>query len=305
MKKLIFLMGPTSSGKTNLSIYLRNYIPIELVSVDSALIYRGMDIGTAKPSKYEQSLVKHHLLDIVDPSEFYSVAKFRRDAYIKIKNIIVKNKVPVLVGGSMLYYKSLLHGLSSLPPANLSIRNIIKKFFIAKGCGFLHQKLSKIDPLSGSIIHPNDLKRIIRALEVFFISGKTLTEFKKKPKKPLPYQIYQFAILPNDKENLYNKINHRLKKMILAGFEDEVRKLFERKDLNINLPAIRCIGYRQMWKYLSGHLSYNEMINQTIYATRKLVKHQITWLRNWNNVFFINDECIESTCTYILKKINY
>lgn len=297
-------MGPTASGKTDLAIKLRNYLPIELISVDSALIYKGMDIGTAKPSKEKQSLVKHHLLDIVDPSEFYSVAKFQEDAHYNIKNILMRNKIPVLVGGTMLYYKVLVDGLSVLPPANLSIRNKIKKIFEKKGSIFVHKKLSQIDKESSIIIHPNDKKRIERALEIYLISGKTLTELKNKAKKFLPYKIYQFAILPDNKEVLYKKINDRLKKMLYLGFENEVIKLFERQDLNIDLPSIRCIGYRQMWEYLIGNINYNEMINKTITSTKKLIKHQITWLRNWKNIYFINNECKKKSCYFIVKKID-
>lgn len=204
----------------------------------------------------------------------------------------------------MLYYKSLIYGLSPLPPANIFIRKKIKKIFMDKGSEYLHFKLSKIDKKSSALIHPNDFKRIQRALEVFFISGKTITELKKISGNPLPYKIYQFALLPKDKSILFNNIENRLMNMLLLGFENEVKKLFDRKDLDINLPSINCIGYRQMWSYLLGNLSYHDMIQKTIFATKKLVKKQITWLKSWKDVTIINDKCLKNNCKLILHKIN-
>lgn len=298
-------MGPTGVGKTSLSIKLKDYFPIEIINVDSTLIYRGMNIGTAKPSSEECSLVTHHLLDIIDPSENYSVAQFRRDALIRIKRIILKNKIPVLVGGTMLYYKSLLYGLSPLPPANYKIRKYINLMFLKHGNIFLHQKLSKIDLKSSKIIHHNDIRRISRALEVFFITGKTLTEIKRTPGKKLPYKVYQFALITKDKNFLYSRINYRLHQMLLLGFEKEVKKLFIRKDLNLSLPSINSIGYRQMWKYLSGEINYNEMIKDIILSTKKLIKKQMTWLRNWENVYFIDEKnTMDQNCDFIYKKMN-
>lgn len=305
-KKVIFLMGPTGIGKTNLAINLKNYFPIEIINVDSTLIYRGMNIGTAKPSLEERLLVPHHLLDIIDPCETYSVVQFRRDALIHIKNIILKNKIPILVGGTMLYYKSLLYGLSPLPPANSKIRKYIDQILLKHDNIFLHQQLSKVDLESSKIIHHNDIRRISRALEIFLITGKTLTEIKKIPGKKLPYKIYQFALITKNKNFLYSKINYRLKKMLLLGFEEEVRKLFIRKDLNLSLPSINSIGYRQMWKYLLGKINYEEMIKDIILATKKLIKKQMTWLRNWENIYFIDETyTVNQICNFIYKKINF
>lgn len=204
----------------------------------------------------------------------------------------------------MLYYKSLIHGLSPLPPANTFIRKKIEKIFIEKGSEYLHFKLSKIDKKSSILIHPNDFKRIQRALEVFLISGKTITELKKISGKPLPYTIYQFALLPKDKNILFNKIQNRLMNMLVLGFENEVKKLFNRKDLNINLPSINCIGYYQMWNYLLGNLTYHDMIQKTIFATKKLVKKQITWLKSWQDITIIHDECVQNNCRLIINTIN-
>lgn len=203
----------------------------------------------------------------------------------------------------MLYYKALINGLSPLPPANLLIRNKIYKIFLKKGCHFLHLKLSKIDLESSKIIHPNDFKRIQRAIEVFLVTGKTLTELKKISGKTLPYKTWQFAILPKNKNFLYKKIKNRIDIMLSLGFENEVKKLFNRTDLNIKMPSISCIGYRQMWKYLLGELTYTEMINQINYATKKLVKKQITWLKSWKNINIINEKNINSACNIILNKI--
>lgn len=303
-KKIIFLTGLTATGKTNLAIKLKDFFPIEIINVDSMLIYKDMNIGTAKPSLKKRLLVPHHLLDIIDPCQTYSVVQFRKDALAHIKNIILKNNIPILVGGSMLYYKSLLYGLSPLPPANHNIRKYIHQIFLKHGNNFLHKKLSKIDLKSSKIIHPNDIKRVSRALEIFLSSGKTLTEIKKIPGEKLPYKVYQFALITKNKNILYSNINYRLKQMLLLGFEEEVKKLFKRKDLNLSLPSINSIGYRQMWKYLLGEINYNEMYTDIICSTKKLVKKQMTWLRNWKNIYFIDEKyTANQACDFIYKKI--
>ncbi|QCI17940.1 tRNA (adenosine(37)-N6)-dimethylallyltransferase MiaA [Buchnera aphidicola (Acyrthosiphon lactucae)] len=275
-------MGPTACGKSKLAICLRKYLPIELISVDSALIYRGMDIGTDKPSVSDLCNHPHRLLNIKDPIENYSAAEFQRDVLKEIDNIIKLDKIPCLVGGTMFYYNVLLHGLSVLPPSNIKIREFLLKNNNEKY--FLHKRLEAIDPISASRIHKNDFQRLLRALEIFYISGKSLTEIKIKNNYKLPYNIFQFAIMPPNKEWLNNKIKLRVKKMLVLGFQKEVEILFLRGDLHINLPSIRCIGYRQMWEYLEYKNSYEEMFNKIIYATRKLAKHQLTWLKKWKNL---------------------
>ena len=279
----IFLMGPTASGKTDLAIQLRQQLPVEVISVDSALIYRGMDIGTAKPSKAELALAPHRLIDICDPAESYSAANFRTDALREMQEISAQGKIPLLVGGTMLYYKALLEGLSPLPSADEKVRSEIEEKAALIGWGELHQELSKIDPISAQRINPNDSQRINRALEVFYLTGKTLTELTAQKGEALPYDILQFAIAPEQREVLHLRIEQRFHKMIELGFQQEVEKLYRRPDLNENLPSIRCVGYRQMWEYLRGDYDHDEMVFRGICATRQLAKRQITWLRGWTS----------------------
>ena len=279
----IFLMGPTASGKTDLAIQLHQQLPVEVISVDSALIYRGMDIGTAKPSKAELALAPHRLIDICDPAESYSAANFRTDALREMQEISAQGKIPLLVGGTMLYYKALLEGLSPLPSADEKVRSEIEAKAALIGWGGLHQELSKIDPISAQRINPNDSQRINRALEVFYLTGKTLTELTAQKGEALPYDILQFAIAPEQREVLHLRIEQRFHKMIELGFQQEVEKLYRRPDLNENLPSIRCVGYRQMWEYLRGDYDHNEMVFRGICATRQLAKRQITWLRGWTS----------------------
>lgn len=279
----IFLMGPTASGKTDLAIQLRQQLPVEVISVDSALIYRGMDIGTAKPSKAELALAPHRLIDICDPAESYSAANFRTDALREMQEISAQGKIPLLVGGTMLYYKALLEGLSPLPSADEKVRSEIEAKAALIGWAGLHQELSKIDPISAQRINPNDSQRINRALEVFYLTGKTLTELTAQKGEALPYDILQFAIAPEQREVLHLRIEQRFHKMIELGFQQEVEKLYRRSDLNENLPSIRCVGYRQMWEYLRGDYDHDEMVFRGICATRQLAKRQITWLRGWTS----------------------
>lgn len=279
----IFLMGPTASGKTDLAIQLRQQLPVEVISVDSALIYRGMDIGTAKPSKAELALAPHRLIDICDPAESYSAANFRTDALREMQEISAQGKIPLLVGGTMLYYKALLEGLSPLPSADDKVRSEIEAKAALIGWGGLHQELSKIDPISAQRINPNDSQRINRALEVFYLTGKTLTQLMAQKGEALPYDILQFAIAPEQREVLHLRIEQRFHKMIELGFQQEVEKLYRRPDLNENLPSIRCVGYRQMWEYLRGDYDHDEMVFRGICATRQLAKRQITWLRGWTS----------------------
>ena len=279
----IFLMGPTASGKTDLAIQLRQQLPVEVISVDSALIYRGMDIGTAKPSKAELALAPHRLIDICDPAESYSAANFRTDALREMQEIRAQGKIPLLVGGTMLYYKALLEGLSPLPSADEKVRSEIEAKAALIGWAGLHQELCKIDPISAQRINPNDSQRINRALEVFYLTGKTLTQLTAQKGEALPYDILQFAIAPEQREVLHLRIEQRFHKMIELGFQREVEKLYRRPDLNENLPSIRCVGYRQMWEYLRGDYDHDEMIFRGICATRQLAKRQITWLRGWTS----------------------
>ncbi|CNK63985.1 tRNA (adenosine(37)-N6)-dimethylallyltransferase MiaA [Yersinia vastinensis] len=286
----IFIMGPTASGKTALSIALRQRLPVELISVDSALIYRGMDIGTAKPSAAELALAPHRLIDIRDPAQSYSAADFRKDALKEMADITAAGRIPLLVGGTMLYFKALLDGLSPLPSADPKVRERIEQQAAELGWEALHQQLAEIDPVAAARIHPNDPQRLSRALEVFLISGKTLTELTKISGETLPYRVHQFAIAPVSRELLHQRIELRFHQMLDAGFETEARALFDRGDLHTDMPAIRCVGYRQMWSYLSGEIDYDEMVYRGVCATRQLAKRQMTWLRGWGSVQWLDSD---------------
>ncbi|CUX96135.1 tRNA dimethylallyltransferase [Candidatus Gullanella endobia] len=300
----IFLMGPTASGKTTLAIELCQYLPVEIISVDSALIYRGMDIGTAKPRADELARTPHRLIDIRDPAEVYSAADFRCDAFKEMVEITKAGRIPLLVGGSMLYFKVLLEGLSPLPTANIKVRECIENEAKIVGWQALHQRLQQIDPISANRIHFNDFQRLLRALEVFFISGKSLTELTKISGETLTYHVHQFGIAPLNRSFLHQRIEKRFHQMLADGFEKEVNTLFSRGDLNKEMPSIRCVGYRQMWSYLSNETSYGDMIFHGICATRQLAKRQITWLRKWHNIHWLSNDTLTNAIKKILKVIS-
>ncbi|SUC24725.1 tRNA delta(2)-isopentenylpyrophosphate transferase [Proteus vulgaris] len=302
--KAIFLMGPTASGKTALAIALRQKLPVDIISVDSALIYRGMDIGTAKPDAIEQSLAPHRLIDILDPALPYSAADFRRDALSAMEEITAAGRIPLLVGGTMLYFKALLDGLSPLPSANPEVRAEIEKKAAEQGWEAIHKELGLVDPVAAQRIHPNDPQRLSRALEVYLISGKTMTELTKISGESLPYDVYQFAIAPKDRNVLHQRIEARFKQMLTCGFEDEVKSLYERGDLHEDLPSVRCVGYRQMWSYLSGEIDYDEMVYRGICATRQLAKRQITWLRGWNDIHWLDSEEPKQSLDTVLQVVS-
>lgn len=300
----LFLMGPTASGKTALAVELHRRFPVEVISVDSALIYRGMDIGTAKPTQEELIETPHRLIDIRDPVEAYSAADFRRDALNEMKQIVSQGKIPLLVGGTMLYFKALLEGLSPLPAADMAIRAKIEQQAAELGWGALHQELQKIDPVSAARIHPNDPQRLSRALEVFYISGKSLTELTQVAGDVLPYNVHQFAIAPASRELLHQRIEQRFHNMIDAGFEDEVRRLRQRDDLHLDLPSMRCVGYRQMWSYLSNEIDHDEMLYRGICATRQLAKRQMTWLRGWSDVSWLESDNLTEALKTVAQAIS-
>jgi len=302
--RAIFIMGPTASGKTALAIALRQHLPVELISVDSALIYRGMDIGTAKPNADELRQAPHRLIDIRDPSETYSAADFRADALREMAEITAAGRIPLLVGGTMLYFKALLEGLSPLPTADAQVRQQIEQQAVEQGWGALHQRLAEIDPVSAARIHPNDPQRLSRALEVFMISGKSLTELTQIAGEALPYQVQQFAIAPTDRALLHSRIEARYHQMLAADFESEARALFARGDLHPDLPAIRSVGYRQMWSYFSGEISYDEMVYRGICATRQLAKRQMTWLRGWDNLQMLDTEQPEAALSTVIQVVS-
>lgn len=300
----IFLMGPTASGKTALAIALSQQLPVEIISVDSALIYRGMDIGTAKPSVEELVQAPHRLIDIRDPSELYSAADFCHDAIKAMTEITESGRIPLLVGGTMLYFKALLEGLSPLPPADPEVRARIEREARIIGWSALHQQLQQIDPIAANCIHPNDPQRLSRALEVFLVSGNTLTELKKVSGEALAYRVYQFAIMPFDRVLLHQRIEQRFHQMLAAGFEHEVSTLFARGDLYSKMPSIRCVGYRQMWSYLAGEIDYFDMVFRVICATRQLAKRQMTWLRGWHDIYWLDSNTPSAALNSVLQVVS-
>lgn len=280
-------MGPTASGKTALAIELVKNYDCEIISVDSALIYQQMDVGSAKPDAAELAVAPHHLIDIIDPADSYSAADFRKDALLKIEDIISRGKTPLLVGGTMMYFKALIEGLSPLPGANDEIRAQIAAEAQANGWQALHDQLKEVDPVAAARIHPNDPQRLARALEVFRISGKSLTELTKVKSEAFPYEAIQFAIAPNDRKVLHKAIETRFKAMLALGFVEEVKKLKSRDDLHLELPSMRCVGYRQCWQHLDGEYDYETMVEKAIVATRQLAKRQLTWLRGWPDLIWL------------------
>lgn len=299
---VIAIMGPTASGKTGLALDIAAKVESEVISVDSALVYKGMDIGTAKPTQEEQAGVVHHLIDIIDPAQSYSVSQFVNDTNALIGDILARGKVPILAGGTMMYFNALINGISPLPKSDEKIRDEITQQAQRLGWSKLHDELRSVDPVSGERIHPNDPQRITRALEVYRNTGKTLTYWQQQKGEKCPYNIAQFAIAPEDRAVLHNRIATRFDMMLEQGFEKEVVKLYERSDLHEDLPSIRSVGYRQMWQYLDGQLSYAEMRERGIIATRQLAKRQLTWLRGWEQVTWL-DTFANDNLTKITAKV--
>jgi len=280
LTRAILLMGPTASGKTALGVQLAKALNGEIISVDSALVYRGMDIGTAKPDSEERQGIIHHLIDIIDPSEVFSAGQFREQALALIDDIAARGKTPILVGGTMLYFNVLLKGMAKLPDADAAIRQQIDQQAVAEGWLAVHQRLYEVDPVSAKRIHPNDTQRTQRALEVYLSSGRSHTDWlKEQAEQVLPFEPVKFVIAPSDRAVLHEKIILRFDQMLENGFLDEVKQLFNRGDLDANMPAIRAVGYRQAWSYLKGECNYVDFREKAIIATRQLAKRQFTWLR--------------------------
>jgi tRNA dimethylallyltransferase len=276
----IFLMGPTASGKTALSVQLAQALGGEIISVDSALVFKGMDIGTAKPSLEERAGIPHHLIDILEPWQSYSTGQFRHQALSLMKDITERGKIPILVGGTQLYFNALFNGLAVLPVANLEIRRQLDTDLIKFGKEALHQRLADIDPQAAARIHPNDPQRVQRALEVYEISGQSLSSFfKSQVNNELPYQAIKLIIAPSDRKILHDIIAQRFRSMLAQGFVEEVQGLYQRGDLTELMPSMRAVGYRQVWAYLQGFDDFDTMTEKAIIATRQLAKRQFTWLR--------------------------
>ena len=309
----IFLMGPTASGKTDLALQLADALPCEIISVDSALIYRGMDIGSAKPNAEILQKYPHHLIDILDPAQSYSAAQFRDDALQAMADITARGRIPLLVGGTMLYFKALTEGLAAMPSADPEVRARLEQQAASEGWAALHTELQRIDPVSAQRIHPNDPQRLLRALEVWHISGQTMTQLRAKQSLEkqqllasngahLPYNVATFAIAPQQRSVLHERIAQRFQQMLEQGFIAEVEALRQRGDLHIDLPSIRAVGYRQAWAYLDGEYAYDEMFERGIIATRQLAKRQFTWLRSWDDVEWL-DSLSCNKMSQVLKRL--
>jgi tRNA dimethylallyltransferase len=276
----ILLMGPTASGKTALSVAMAQAMNAEIISVDSALVFKAMDIGTAKPTEAERGGIVHHLIDILDPSEAFSTGQFRNRALELMADITARGKLPILAGGTMLYFSALTQGLAQLPEADPEIRQRLDQQLQAIGKQAMHERLAAVDPVAAARIHMNDPQRVQRALEVYEISGKPLTSFFQADEgEDLPYAYTKIIIEPKQRHSLHDKIAERFKLMLAQGLIDEVEALRQRGDLDESMPSIRCVGYRQVWSYLQGEYDFAEMQEKGIAATRQLAKRQLTWLR--------------------------
>jgi tRNA dimethylallyltransferase len=304
----IFIMGPTASGKTALACEFFDRLNCELISVDSALVYKDMNIGTAKPTPEELVRYPHHLIDIRDAAEPYSAANFRSDALRLMADITSRGKIPVLVGGTMMYFKFLLEGAAKLPNADEGVRADIEKLVQAHGKHHIHELLQQADPESAARLNPNDPQRVQRAYEVFLVSGKTLSQhWAEQEEQPLAYNVLQFAIAPQDRKVLHERIEFRFNQMIEQGFEKEVAALRARGDLKEDLPAIRAVGYRQMWDFLEGRLDFDEMVFKGVVATRQLAKRQLTWLRGWESLHWLDSldkNLAESALKVLRQEVN-
>jgi tRNA dimethylallyltransferase len=287
----IFLMGPTAAGKTDLAMRLTEELPCDIISVDSALVYKGMDIGTAKPDAQMLKKYPHRLVDIIDPAQSYSAAEFRADALHEMADITAKGRIPLLVGGTMMYYNALIKGLASLPEADPDVRKRLLDKGEREGWPALHSQLSKIDPESAKRLAPNDSQRLQRALEVYELTGRTLTQLWAEQKnQSFDYDVLNLAVMPEERKTLNERIALRYKIMLKEGFVDEVQALHQRGDLNTQMPSVRCVGYRQVWSYLEGDWDHDTMVEKGIIATRQLAKRQITWLRSWENLHWLKSE---------------
>lgn len=286
--KVIFVMGPTASGKTDLAMRLCDHLPCELISVDSAMIYRGMDIGTAKPTQEELAAYPHRLVDILDPTEAYSAAQFRADALAQIAEIQQGGRIPVLVGGTMLYFNALQQGLAQLPEADPELRARIEAEAAELGWPAIHARLALLDPEGAERLKPTDAQRLQRALEVVQLTGKPISQhWREQADADLPFDIIPIALAPAERSLLHERIEQRFDIMLNSGFEEEVRGLWERGDLHAGMPSIRCVGYRQMWSWFSDEYDRDTMRHKGIVATRQLAKRQLTWLRGWQGVHWL------------------
>lgn len=303
---IVFLMGPTASGKTALAMDLYDHLPCEIVSVDSALIYRDMNIGTAKPDAEMLARYPHRLIDLRDPAQAYSAAEFRADALTEIARIHQAGKIPLLTGGTMLYFHALLNGLATLPEADPEVRQRIEAEAAENGWSAIHARLAEVDPQSAERLNPNDSQRLQRALEVYEITGRSMTEhWAEQQAQRLASPVVSLSVMPPERSVLHERIAQRFQVMLEQGFEEEVRALWERGDLDLSMPSVRCVGYRQMWEYFSGQWDYETMQFKGVVATRQLAKRQITWLRSWENLNWLdtNDRDITSKALKLINSV--
>ncbi len=311
----ILLMGPTASGKTQLALFLHQHLPVDIVSVDASQVYRGMDIGTAKPTHEEQAHAPHRLIDIRDPAQAYSAADFCADALREMEAITRRGRIPLLVGGTMFYFWALEGGLSPLPSADVAVRQRLSDEAAQTGWHALHARLATLDPEAAARINPNDAQRIQRALEIIVLTGETPSAFSRRtPPAPPPYEFIRVALIPQERAWLHERIARRFQIMLELGLMAEVEQLYRRGDLSPLLPSVRTVGYRQGWDYLTGQITYNEMTERAIAGTRQLAKRQLTWLRRYqdkvlpgsstrgNVNVFDSKEAIERPCLKFLQQ---
>jgi tRNA dimethylallyltransferase len=296
----VLLMGPTASGKTELAIRLREALDGELISVDSALVYRGMDIGTAKPDAGTLARAPHRLIDICDPATPYSAADFREDACQAMDEAVAAGRTPILVGGTMLYFRALCFGMAAMPAASPETREALARRFDEEGGEALYEELARVDSVAAAGMHPNNRQRLLRALEVYQVAGRPISELWAEEKAggegdPLPYRTIPIALSPPERADLHQRIERRFHTMLEQGLIEEVRAFYERGDLSLDLPSMRAVGYRQVWEHLAGKTGYNEMVERALAATRQLAKRQITWLRGWPDCHWLDGgdpECL-------------
>lgn len=291
-KTVICLMGPTACGKTDLAIRLSQKIKADIISVDSAMVYREMDVGTAKPTEAELKIAPHRLINLCDSSDIYSTGQFCMDAMREINTIFSHHRTPLLVGGTMLYFHKLLFGLAELPTADAAIREKLSKETEKIGLKAMHGKLQAIDPVAAQKIKPQDPQRIARALEVFYITGKPISQLQQEQQPSLlaDYNVISIALIPEDRAWLHDRIAKRFEAMLEAGFIEEVRALYQRGDITPDMPSMRIVGYRQAWEYLDGKIDFETMKQKAIAATRQLAKRQMTWLRSWDNLIVFDPQ---------------
>lgn len=304
----IAILGPTASGKSNLALSIADHFPIEIISIDSAQVYRYMDIGSAKPDPQILTKIPHHLINLIDPDQQYSAAQFRHDALLTMKEITRRGNIPLLVGGTMLYFKALREGLSDLPPADQQIRKEIEASAAEKGWSTLHHLLQSVDPISAERIQPNDSQRIQRALEIYYLTGKPMSQqMVSSQPASIPYRLISIALLPSDRKVLHQRIQHRFETMLKMGLIEEVRSILSQFPLTLEMPSMRCVGYRQVYQYLQGQLSLMELREKGAAATRQLAKRQLTWLRSMEQLTEFDclaDNLLEQVMYYLQTMLN-